>query len=90
MLGPIDLTCTKLKFSLQYLKTMLLTTRKQYCEFGNFRENFIFAKVLKNDIAMLKTRDEGMIYYISNRQSDFAISRGFIFKIFCISEVSRI
>ena len=33
-----------------------------YCKFGNFRENFIFANTLKDIFAKLKIRDQVMIY----------------------------
>ena len=52
-----------------------------YCKFGNFREIVIFRKLLKDIFAILKIQDYGMIYlYIIQRQSDFAISRGFYFQ----------
>ena len=58
---------------------MSITT--QYCKFGNFRENFIFANNVKRHICDVKNREQGKIYqyFISEQQSDIANSRGFDF-----------
>ena len=52
-----------------------------YCKFGNFRKNFFFANSVKKTYfgrkqVMLKAR----FTYISKRQNDFLISRGFYFR----------
>ena len=39
-----------------------MISRRQYCKLGNFRENFIFASVVKDIFARLQFRDKSMIY----------------------------
>ena len=34
----------------------------EYCKFGNFRENFIFANSVKTHIFDVEIRDKGVIY----------------------------
>ena len=50
-----------------------------YCKFGNFRENFVFANSVKRRICDIKNRDYGMIHLINKRQSGFAFSHRFYF-----------
>ena len=54
---------------------------KNYCRFGNFRENFIFANSIKRHIINVKKSPlrQGLPIYINKRHSDFAISQGFNF-----------
>ena len=64
-------TCEISKLYITYFKQLwiiLLHTRintegfKQYCLFGKFRENFIFANSVKRRICKAKIRERGMIY----------------------------
>ena len=48
-----------------------------YCKFGNFRENFIFENNVKRRKNSRLVHDKT---FISKRQSDFSISRGFHFR----------
>ena len=50
-----------------------------YCKSGNFREIFIFANSVKRHTCDLKIAARAWFNYISSRQSDFAILRGFYF-----------
>ena len=50
-----------------------------YCRFGNFRENFIFANSIKRHISDVKNSRLRQDLPISINDSDFVISRGFYF-----------
>ena len=50
-----------------------------HCKFGNFRENFIFANIVKDIFATLKFATMTWCIYISNQHNYFAKSRGFYF-----------
>ena len=52
---------------------------KKQCKFGNFGENVILANGFKRHICGVKNSRQGMIYYISKQQSEFAILQGFNF-----------
>ena len=47
-----------------------------YCNFGNFRENFIFVNCIKRNICDAIIATKARLTYISKRQSILAISRG--------------
>ena len=49
----------------------------KYCIFGNFRENYIFAKNVKRQIYCVKNHEFGMIYLYQLMRSVFAISAKF-------------
>ena len=64
-------------FATQYLVSFLVLYK--YCKPGNFRDNFIFANSVKIHICDAKIATRTCFTYISKRQSDFGISRGFYF-----------
>ena len=80
----------KVKSLLTYLLTYLLTCDAEHSVYTIYSDTVnseifdtLFSQMALKDIglfATFKIRDKGMIYlYISQRQSDLAISRGFIF-----------
>ena len=62
----------------------VIRMQMRYCRFGNFRENFIFARIyfmnsIKRHISDTKKfAIKARFKYINKRQSYFAISRGLI------------
>ena len=72
---------------LGWISPVALAGTLMYCRFGNFRDYFIFANSIKRHTSDVK--NSRLRHDIHKRQSDFAISRGFIFTKLRICEVSR-
>ena len=69
---------------------MKFTEGLRYCKFGNFRENFIFAKSVKIQIYDVKHSQTGHDLPISvNHRVISPIRESLIFTKLCICEVSR-
>ena len=61
-----------------------------YCKFGNFRENFIFANIIKRHISDVKNSRLRQDLPISiNDRETLTFREGFIFTKLRICEVSR-